>query len=409
MSVQPTGVINSNETETKMPAGVGTSYGGSSTVGSHYRDNAPPSRPSFSYVSQGFTCSAPRTTVEQWEKELDQLSPRQRDEIENEICGRSTMLIDPTDDDVDLSMGRPSPTEMGDRYHSDARNPFLQTESSEILRARPRKQLSDFVTLPQRRRPEAELDTSTDYSVSESLCKTEESVRQQEQATVPQHEGAGDGCDSQDSSVASKPPHIFPMCGAVVETDELRNESVSRMKDVLGNMVLAWRAAKGSNQTSKSSLSLLWSMMSSSTGERSQNETPLADTTAFEMALEQSSESVVLEESFLCQFLRRELFDATAAAVCFVRYWKEKLELFGPDIAFRSGPISIQDIRIDKEALTGGSGDMLDASMGEDWVALSKGGFRVLPSRDQAGRAIVVIDRTRFDHRVTHRKSMVCG
>lgn len=76
-----------------------------------------------------------------------------------------------------------------------------------------------------------------------------------------------------------------------------------------------------------------------------------------------------------------------AAAQRLVHYWNQKVELWGEERAFR--PITVHDF------------------VGQDRDALEKGGLRVLPSRDSAGRAIVVIDRTRFDQSVAGRTSMV--
>jgi hypothetical protein len=75
------------------------------------------------------------------------------------------------------------------------------------------------------------------------------------------------------------------------------------------------------------------------------------------------------------------------AAACLVAYWETKLRVWGEDRAFH---------RL-----------VLDDFTEEDQCALELGGIRCLPGRDKAGRAIVVIDRTRFDQRQSHRQSMV--
>jgi hypothetical protein len=71
-----------------------------------------------------------------------------------------------------------------------------------------------------------------------------------------------------------------------------------------------------------------------------------------------------------------------------VTYWKSKVELFGPDRAFHT--ITTRD---------------LIELGGEE--ALKKGGIRCLPEKDASGRGIVVIDRTRFDQRISSRMHMV--
>lgn len=68
-------------------------------------------------------------------------------------------------------------------------------------------------------------------------------------------------------------------------------------------------------------------------------------------------------------------------------YWDKKVEIWGPARAFHR--LSILDFEE------------------TDRIALERGGVRVLPARDKGGRAIIVIDKTRFDQRITHRRSMV--
>jgi hypothetical protein len=64
------------------------------------------------------------------------------------------------------------------------------------------------------------------------------------------------------------------------------------------------------------------------------------------------------------------------------------VELFGPERAF--------------DTIT--TRDLIELG-GED--ALKKGGIRCLPEKDASGRGIVVIDRTRFDQRISSRMHMV--
>lgn len=68
-------------------------------------------------------------------------------------------------------------------------------------------------------------------------------------------------------------------------------------------------------------------------------------------------------------------------------YWDARVQVWGPEVAFR---------RI-------GLGEFEP----EDQIALELGGIRFLPSLDNAGRGIIVVDRTRFDQRVERRSSMV--
>jgi len=70
-----------------------------------------------------------------------------------------------------------------------------------------------------------------------------------------------------------------------------------------------------------------------------------------------------------------------------MRYWTEKVDLFGPGKAFK--PLCIQDLQ------------------DEDQAALTGGGFKILPETDQAGRGIIVSCRAKWDNRRTHRKSML--
>jgi len=69
-------------------------------------------------------------------------------------------------------------------------------------------------------------------------------------------------------------------------------------------------------------------------------------------------------------------------------YWDRKVELFGPDRAFRK--ISIEDL--DNE---------------EDAVALEKGGMKALPHTDSAGRGLVMSYRAYWDLRKRHDSSML--
>jgi len=75
-------------------------------------------------------------------------------------------------------------------------------------------------------------------------------------------------------------------------------------------------------------------------------------------------------DKFRLAFLRADYFDVQAAAQRMVSYWERKVELFGVERAFNTH-LSFFDL---KE---------------EDYPALAKGGVRLLPSRDDFGRALV--------------------
>jgi len=94
------------------------------------------------------------------------------------------------------------------------------------------------------------------------------------------------------------------------------------------------------------------------------------------------------DQAFRLRFLRCESFDAQKAAARLVAYWRAKVDVFSIEHAFR--PITLADFVDDN-----------------DQHALQMGGIRCLPVKDEAGRAIILIDRTRFDQRVENRKSMV--
>mmetsp|Transcript_14002 Transcript_14002/g.15381 ORF Transcript_14002/g.15381 Transcript_14002/m.15381 type:complete len:361 (+) Transcript_14002:84-1166(+) len=78
----------------------------------------------------------------------------------------------------------------------------------------------------------------------------------------------------------------------------------------------------------------------------------------------------VESESFRLAFLRTDKFDATAAARRMIRYWQRKVDLFGVEKAFQPS-VTILHFRM------------------EDYPALVKGAFRLLPTKDDRGRAII--------------------
>ena len=75
------------------------------------------------------------------------------------------------------------------------------------------------------------------------------------------------------------------------------------------------------------------------------------------------------------------------ATIRFIKYWKERIWLWGEDKAFRK--ITINDFD------------------DEDQVALLLGGYRICPSFDKFERGVIISDRNKFDLRPTHRKSQV--
>jgi len=97
----------------------------------------------------------------------------------------------------------------------------------------------------------------------------------------------------------------------------------------------------------------------------------------------------VHDRAFRILFLRADLFDAKCAANRMVKYWSEKFKLWGEERAYRANPITINDF---------------DET---DLIALEKGGVRSLPSKDKSKRRLIIIDKTRFDQRQSHRESMV--
>lgn len=78
----------------------------------------------------------------------------------------------------------------------------------------------------------------------------------------------------------------------------------------------------------------------------------------------------VESDKFRLMFLRADRFDVRRAAKRIVAYWDRKLELFGPEKAFRPHRFDL-----DFEC--------------NDSFAVSRGGIRLLPHCDDAGRAII--------------------
>eukprot|EP00521_Asterionellopsis_glacialis_P010956 CAMPEP_0195306960 /NCGR_PEP_ID=MMETSP0707-20130614/37469_1 /TAXON_ID=33640 /ORGANISM="Asterionellopsis glacialis, Strain CCMP134" /LENGTH=403 /DNA_ID=CAMNT_0040371193 /DNA_START=139 /DNA_END=1350 /DNA_ORIENTATION=- len=95
----------------------------------------------------------------------------------------------------------------------------------------------------------------------------------------------------------------------------------------------------------------------------------------------------VNSDRFRLMFLRAERFDENAAARRLMLYWQEKVQIFGPEKAFRE--ITLNDFEP------------------EDQRAVNCGGIMLLPQRDNAGRAIIFSIRSKWDTRSDHRKSML--
>ena len=102
---------------------------------------------------------------------------------------------------------------------------------------------------------------------------------------------------------------------------------------------------------------------------------------------EQRCPDYVHSRSHQLMFLHCDNFNAQNAAARMAAYWNTKVQVFGHDRAFRR--LSLDDLEQD------------------DLHALHRGGIQILPTRDDAGRAILVSDRSRYEHRPTLRTSMV--
>lgn len=83
-------------------------------------------------------------------------------------------------------------------------------------------------------------------------------------------------------------------------------------------------------------------------------------------------------EEFQLMFLRADKFDAEKAASRLVSYWDEKLDLFGPDKTYKR--LSVND-------LLDNPGDV---------EILKSGAFYSLPNKDEAGRGILFLNRSKM-------------
>lgn len=86
-------------------------------------------------------------------------------------------------------------------------------------------------------------------------------------------------------------------------------------------------------------------------------------------------------------FLRAEYFNAKHAAVVLIRYWNERIALFGKDKAFL--PLTI-------------SGALRD-----DEVGLGMGFILLSPERDSSGRAIIIVDQSKLERKNYTRNMML--
>lgn len=75
------------------------------------------------------------------------------------------------------------------------------------------------------------------------------------------------------------------------------------------------------------------------------------------------------------------------AAVRMAAYWDRKVDVFGEDRSFHKLTLADFD--------------------DEDQVALRQGGTKLLPGKDDAGRALIYVDKSKYDQRLSHRNSMV--
>jgi hypothetical protein len=109
----------------------------------------------------------------------------------------------------------------------------------------------------------------------------------------------------------------------------------------------------------------------------------IKDKSAFRQALQQCP-GYAQNDKFCLQFLRAERFDTSRAAQRVVKYWEEKLKLFGPRKAFCR--LTIHDLEP------------------KDVETLREGGIRTLPGRDASGRGLLHCDWAKWNR---DRDSMV--
>lgn len=113
---------------------------------------------------------------------------------------------------------------------------------------------------------------------------------------------------------------------------------------------------------------------------------PPEEKQAWMQALAKCDESLVGDEAKL-KFLRCEVFNADLAAKRLIKYWKKRVEIFGPTKAFE--PISLAE------------------GMSDDEIAVGLGVMTLLPAQDPSGRSIVYWDPSFLDSSKYSIDSMV--
>mmetsp|Transcript_44654 Transcript_44654/g.136200 ORF Transcript_44654/g.136200 Transcript_44654/m.136200 type:complete len:232 (-) Transcript_44654:521-1216(-) len=87
------------------------------------------------------------------------------------------------------------------------------------------------------------------------------------------------------------------------------------------------------------------------------------------------------------KFLRAESFDVKKAAVMLIKYWEERITIFGEDKAFL--PLN------------------LSGALRDDEVGLSMGFITLSPERDSSGRAVLIVDQSKLERKNYTRNMMV--
>jgi hypothetical protein len=104
---------------------------------------------------------------------------------------------------------------------------------------------------------------------------------------------------------------------------------------------------------------------------------------AYDKALFLNSQHVRNRE-FRIMFLRADNFDAKKAAKRIILYFESKLELFGANLLAKD--VTLNDLDED------------------DMEALLSGSFQSLPTKDQAGRAVIFISQKYFNYKTWQSK-----
>lgn len=109
----------------------------------------------------------------------------------------------------------------------------------------------------------------------------------------------------------------------------------------------------------------------------------LQEKPAYSLAIQQCP-TYVQNDRFYLSFLRSTNFEPEQAARRIIRYWEEKLKLFGPEKTFK--PLTIHDLEP------------------QDMETIRKGGLLTLPGKDTNGRGLLFTDCTKW---TKDRDSMV--